>query len=81
MTVLGILRHDLKTKNKKLELSCKSCTSVLWLNYIQYTSIIQPIIYSEREMNSKLHITGIKSMLNFSSAATTPRTVNNINGV
>ena len=55
-------------ENKKFELSSKSRTSKLWLNYTQYISIVQQFIRVERTSDWKLHVETIKHMLNLFAA-------------
>lgn len=55
-------------ETKKLELSSKSRTSSLWLNYTQYVSIVQQFIRAERTSDWKLHVSTTKSMLNLFAA-------------
>ena len=55
-------------ENKKFELSSKSRTSKLWLNYTQYISIVQPFIRAERTSDWKLHVETTTHMLNLFAA-------------
>ena len=55
-------------ENKKFELSSKSRTSTLWLNYTQYISIAQQFIRAEQKSDWKLHVETTKHMLNLSAA-------------
>ena len=54
-------------ENNKFELS-KSRTSMLWLNYTQYISIVQQFIWAEWASGWKLHVEITKHMLKLSAA-------------
>ena len=51
-------------EQKKLELTSSSRTAAPWLNYIQYTHIVQAFIRTKRTSNWSLHIGATKSILN-----------------
>ena len=55
-------------ENKKFQLSSKSCTSKLWLNYTQHISIVQQFIWAEQTNDWKLHVETTKHMLNLFAA-------------
>ena len=53
---------------KKEEVSSKSKTAALWLNYAHYIEIVQQFITAERTSNFALHIPTTKQMINLFAA-------------
>ena len=66
--------HELAVKlvkwfeQKKTALMLSSRTSTLWLNYIDYVTIVQTFIKAERTNDWPLHIASTESMLNLFAA-------------
>ena len=53
---------------KKEEVSSKSRTAALWLNYVYYIEIVQQFITAERTSSFALHISTTKQMINIFAA-------------
>ena len=60
------IQHDLE--NFKRELSVKSRTAKLWIQYVDYISIIKMFIRAERTGNWNMHLNAAQKMLNLFAA-------------
>ena len=60
------IQHDIE--NLKRELSVKSRTAKLWIQYVDYISIIKMFIRAERTGNWNMHLNAAQKMLNLFAA-------------
>ena len=63
-----IALHFMQWFTRKREVSSKSRTAALWLNYVHYIEIVQQFITAERASNFTLHISTTKLTINLFAA-------------